>query len=110
MINLAYLLFVCAKNNTKLLYGINKNKEDEKLDIFDDEQEDMYFDAASQLRIALEFEPNNADANYLMAVFCEQGLSIESSDQLAFKYYEKAKQNGHLVASDKVQEMLEIEE
>ena len=49
--------------------------------MFDDDQEDMYFDAASQLRMALEIEPNNADANYLMAVFWEQGLSTEKNDK-----------------------------
>ena len=80
------------------------------LDVFDDDQDDMYFDAAAQLRMALEIDPKNADANYLMGVFWEQGLSTDINEKYAFKYYEIAKMNGHLIAGDKVDEMLEQNE
>ena len=50
---------------------ISKDELEKDDSIFDDDMEDMYFQAANWLRIALSEDPRNAEANYLMGVFFE---------------------------------------
>jgi len=71
MINLAYLLFKCAKNNVSLVYGNNKFMQLEQTEMFGDDQEEMFFEAANYLRLALSIDENIAEANHLLGVFYE---------------------------------------
>lgn len=50
----------------------------------------MYFDAANWLRLAISLEPNLPEANFLLGVFYQQGLSVDINHELAFDYYEQA--------------------
>ena len=50
----------------------------------------MYFEATNWLRLALSMDENLSDANYLLGLFYEQGLSVDQNHEYAFKYYEKA--------------------
>ena len=72
MLNLAKLLFLSAKNCKPLILGDRKGNKSESLDkddyMFDDDQEDMYFQAANWLRNALSEQPRNGEANYLMGL------------------------------------------
>ena len=50
----------------------------------------MYFEAANYLRLVLSIDENIPEANFLMGLFYEQGLSVDFNHEYAFKYYEKA--------------------
>jgi TPR repeat protein len=106
MVNLGYLIFKCAKNNIKLNYG-NKLMVDEMQNInpsniFGDDADDAYFDAATQLKLALSHDPNLADANYLMGVLYEFGLGVSLNHEIAQEYYLKASKVGHVKANTKL--------
>ena len=58
--------------------------DSENQGVFGDDQEEMYFDAANWLRLALSLEPNNPEANFLLGVFYQQGLSVDVNNELAF--------------------------
>lgn len=81
MVNLAYLIFKSAKNNIKLNYG-NKLHVDQMQncnpgDLFGEELDDAYFQAANQLKLALSHDDKLADANHLMGVLYEFGLGVD---------------------------------
>ena len=92
MVNLATLLFKSAKNRKPLIFGDRKGIIPESLDkddlMFDDELDEMYFQAANWLRTALSDDPRNGEANYLMGVLFEQGLSVDINHERAFNYYQ----------------------
>ena len=105
MVNLASLLFKSAKNCKQLTYGDKKVKLEslEKEDsIFDDDLEEMYFQSANWLRMALSEEPKNSEANFLMGVLFEQGLSVDVDHERAFFYFEQASLRGHMSAFTKL--------
>lgn len=89
MVNLSLLLYNCAKNNKKLNY-INKNLENkEKIEedddeMFSDDIEELYFESAKWARLTLSKDANNCDANYLLGLLHEQGLSVDTNHELAF--------------------------
>jgi len=62
----------------------------------------MYFDAAQWLRLALSHDPNHIEANFLLGVFYEQGLSVDVNHEHAFKYYEAASKGQHPKALTKL--------
>lgn len=62
----------------------------------------MYFEAANWLRLALSFDPNQADANFILGVMAEQGLAVDVDHEHAFKYYEKAANAGNWKAFTKL--------
>lgn len=64
--------------------------ENAEFPFIEDELEEMYFEAASWLRLALSHEPTMADANYLLGTLYEQGLSVDMNHEHAFRYYETA--------------------
>ena len=106
MVNLGYLIFKSAKNNIKLNYG-NKLMVDEMqncnpTNIFGDDLDDAYFDAATQLKLALSHDDKLADANYLMGVLYEFGHGVDLNHEIAHQYYEKASSCGHVKAHTKL--------
>ena len=105
MVNLATLLFKSAKNCKQLIYGDKKPKP-ESLDqddsVFEDDLEEMYFESANWLRTALSEQESNPEANFLMGVLFEQGLSVDVSHERAFCYFETASQSGHINAFTKL--------
>ena len=77
MVNLAQLLFKSARNNRSLVYGNQKFLTHGEAELFGDDQEEMYFEATNWLRLALSMDDNLPDANYLLGLFYEQGLSVD---------------------------------
>ena len=102
MVNLAYLLYKCATNNQGLEFGPHKFLENGEQPYLDEDIEEMYFEAVHWLRLTLSKEPNVADAYYLLGLFYEQGLSIDQNHELAFKYYQKAAEAGHVKSMTKL--------
>ena len=98
MTNLAYLLYQCARNKTSLSYGPHKFLSTLEEPFIEEEIDDMFFEAVSLLRLALFQDENLADANFLMGLMFENGLSIDRNHENAFKYFEKAAQAGHAKA------------
>ena len=96
MINLAFLLYKCAKTQQTLVFGPYRFLSDHDSPFMQDDIEDMYFEAANWLRLALTYDANLADANYLLGLFYELGLSVDINHQHAFNYYEKAAYLGHV--------------
>ena len=96
MVNLAYLLHKCASNTQPLQFGSKSFLENggEQFQL-EDEIEEMYFEATNWLRLALSKDEGVADANYLMGLFYELGLSVDQNHELAFKYYTRAAETGH---------------
>lgn len=68
----------------------------------DEELDEMYFEAASWLRLALTYDPSIPDANYLLGLFYEQGLSVDLNHEHACKHYESAASNGHAKSMTKL--------
>ena len=102
MVNLSYLLFRCAKNNSRLEFGPHRFLVDSDEQPFaDDEIDEMYFESANWLRLALGKE-ENPDANFLMGQLYEGGLSVDTNHELAYQYYEKAARGGHIKACTKL--------
>lgn len=52
--------------------------------MFSDDIEEMYFEAANWARLTLSKDVNNSDANYLLGILYEQGLSVDINHELAF--------------------------
>lgn len=63
---------------------------------FQDDIEEMYFEAANWLRMAISMDENLREAHYMLGLFHEQGLSVDKNHELAFKYYQKASSLGHV--------------
>ena len=106
MTNLASLLFRSAKTNRRLLFGPTRIQKDQDLEVYGDDQEDMYFEAANWARLALQSDPNIADANFLLGVLYEQGLSVDQNHEVALKYYEIAAHLGHTKSFTKLGHLL----
>lgn len=93
MVNLALLLYKCGKNYKHFKYGDRKYERYQKTKnptefgdelMFSDDIEELYFDSANWARLALLANPNLPEANYLLGVLYEQGLSVDTNHELAF--------------------------
>ena len=62
---------------------------------FEDDLEEMMFEAANWLRMAISLDENLPEANFILGIFYEQGYSVEQNHNTAFSYYEKAALAGH---------------
>ncbi len=91
MVNLSLLLYNSAKNNKKINFTNNnfslENKEkieEDEDEMFSDDIEELYFESAKWARLTLSKDANNSDANYLLGLLHEQGLSVDINHELAF--------------------------
>ena len=88
MVNRAYLHFKMA------------NAADSEFDKID-----HFFDCANWTRRALSKNSEQRDAQYLMGVLYEQGLSVDQNQDAAFRCYVKAAELGCVKSNTKVAHM-----
>lgn len=111
MLSLALLLFRSAKQNRPLAFGgrsflqgnsvnpIAGNVEDRAATLsFNEDVNDMYFECANWLRLAITLDEKLTEAFYLLGLIYEQGLSVDVNHELAFKHFNRAAQLGHVHA------------
>ena len=66
------------------------------------EANELYFDCANWLRMALSRNDEIKDAHYLFGVLYEKGQSVDQSMKKAFDCYKRAAELGHAKAYTKL--------
>lgn len=63
---------------------------------------DLYFECANKLRFALAKDETLTEANYLLGMLFEEGLSVDINHENAYKYYKRAADQGYSKALTKL--------